>query len=225
MYSKQELEKYITEERLKPYLAVTNNNVHRAIELYLLYTRINESLYFPLQNIELIVRNSFYNVIVDKYGRDWIFEKKYLLQGRDRNSDILIKQINSIIESKRGNINSNDLISNLNFGFWAMLLDSNFEVFFWRPCLRVLFYKYSEVVLRKEIQIKLKFIKSIRNRVFHHENLLKYNLMDSYREIILFISLIPDEFSKWTEKYSTFIDSYNNLKSFIDLNRLDLKIN
>ncbi len=220
----KELETYITEERLKPYLVVTNNDFDMAIELYLLYTRINESLYFPLQNIELIVRNSFYRVIANKYGKDWIFEKRYLLQGRDKSNDLLIKQINSVIESKRGNIDSNDLISNLNFGFWTNLLDSNFEVFFWRPCLRILFCNYSKVVLRKEIQTKLKFIKSIRNRVFHHESLFKYNLMDSYKEIIFFISLISDEFSKWTEKHSTFIDSYNNLKNFIGTNRLKLNI-
>ncbi len=215
--------KYITEERLKPYLAVTDNDFDLSIELYLLYMRINESLYFPLQNIELIIRNSFYKIIANKYGKDWIFEKKYLLYGLSGKKDLLEKQLDLLYHKNKSIKNINDVISNVQFGFWLVFLDDDFEVTIWRPCLRKLFVKYDNKVLRSNIRDRLKFIKSIRNRVFHHETLLRYNLMDSYKEIIYFISLISDEFSKWTEKYSTFMNSYGNLENFIETNGLELK--
>ena len=141
------IDKYIIEERLKPYLAITDNNFNLAIELYLLYMRINESLYFPLQNIELIIRNSFYKVIADKYGKDWIFEKKYLLYGLSGKKRLLQEQIDLIYEKRRCIIDRNDLISNLNFNFWLIFLDDDFEVTIWRPCLRKLFIKHDNKVL------------------------------------------------------------------------------
>ena len=75
MYDK--LKDYLSEERLQPYLNISNNDKEKAIELYELYTKINESLYFPLQNIEIIVRNSFYNSIALKYSKNWIIDKDY----------------------------------------------------------------------------------------------------------------------------------------------------
>ncbi|MDR0423812.1 MAG: hypothetical protein LBH46_04495 [Rickettsiales bacterium] len=57
------LENCLSKERLNKYLPLTNNNKEKALILYKLYMSINESLYLPLQNIELIVRNSFYNAI------------------------------------------------------------------------------------------------------------------------------------------------------------------
>ncbi|GHU28729.1 hypothetical protein FACS1894152_6690 [Bacilli bacterium] len=222
MYS-EELEKYITRERLEPYLKLTNGDFEMAVRLYVLYTKINESLYFPLQNVELTVRNSFYKIIAEKYGDNWIFDTKYLLKGRDKSNDLLIKQINLAIErKKRKQINIDDLISNLSFGFWTTLLDSNFEVFFWRPCLRKLFRKSSNVLLRKEIQTEIKFIKEARNRIFHHENLLKYNLLDTYNKITSFIGLISEEFASWTREQSSFIHHYANLQNFLEENQISM---
>ena len=62
-------------ERLDPYLKLSDNDKNKALELYILYTKINESLYIPLQNVEVAVRNSFYESIALKYGYNWIMIK------------------------------------------------------------------------------------------------------------------------------------------------------
>ena len=221
-----EIEKFLSEERLKPYLLKCNNNKILALKLYYLYMSINESLYFPLQNVELIMRNSFYNSIALKYGKDWILEKDYLLTGLSRKKDLLQKQLDFVYQEKI-TPNINDIISNVSFGFWTTFLDDDYEVEIWRPCLRKLFnaiyINQKDTLIRKEIRNKLKEIKKIRNRVFHHENLINFNLYNCFQEIINFIMLLSNELKIFTEQNSNFNKAYNRLVEFTKINGIDIK--
>ena len=216
MYDK--LKDYLSKERLRPYLNISNNDKEKAIELYDLYMAINESFYISLQNIELAIRNSFCNEISKKYGNNWLLDKQYLLKGQSTKKRLLLEQIETIYQKYKKINNCNDIISNLSFNFWIVFLDDDFEITFWRPCLRKVFDNFGNRVLRSDIKNELKFIKNIRNRIFHHENLLKYNLMDSYNKIINFIKLISESLYIHTIEKSNFIKNYENLKNFIKNN-------
>ena len=52
-----DLEKYITKERLETYLINAKNSGSRAVDLYEWNTRISESLYTPLSYFEITLRN------------------------------------------------------------------------------------------------------------------------------------------------------------------------
>ena len=216
MYDK--LKDYLSKERLRPYLNISNNDKEKAIELYDLYMAINESFYISLQNIELAIRNSFCNEISKKYGNNWLLDKQYLLKGQSTKKRLLLEQIETIYQKYKKINNCNDIISNLSFNFWIVFLDDDFEITFWRPCLRKVFDNFGNRVLRSDIKNELKFIKNIRNRIFHHENLLKYNLMDSYNKIVNFIKLISESLYIHTIEKSNFIKNYENLKNFIKNN-------
>ena len=213
MYDK--IEKILSRERLDPYLKLSGNNKDKALELYILYTKINESLYIPLQNIEIAVRNSFYESIALKYGYNWIIDKTYLTTGLSRNKDLLLKKLDFVYKDKP-NPTITDIISNVSLSFWTVLLDDDFEVEIWRPCLYKLFNKSNNKLLRKDIRTRLKNIKEIRNRVFHHENPLKYDLLKSFNDIIDFIRLLSNDLAQITLQNTNFIEIYNQLNKTLD---------
>ena len=208
MYDK--IEKILSKERLDPYLKLSNNDKDKALELYILYTKINESLYIPLQNIEVAIRNSFYESIALKYGYNWIIDKTQILRGLSRKKRLLLEKLDFVYEDKP-NPTITDLISNVSLSFWTVLLDDDFEVEIWRPCLYKLFNKSNNKLLRKDIRTRLKNIKEIRNRVFHHENLLKYDLLKSFNDIIDFIRLLSNDLAAITLQNTNFMEIYNQL--------------
>lgn len=90
-----------------------------------------------LTTLELAIRNSFSDRLIDKYGLG-VFNTGHNV--------FSISQINQIerckaMLTKRGKAEAtfNDLVSNLNFGFWTQLVTKQYESRLWAPMLKSCF--------------------------------------------------------------------------------------
>jgi hypothetical protein len=70
----------------------------------------------------------------------------------------------------------------------------------------------------------LKNIKKIRNRIFHHENLLKFNLKNSFAEIMNFIKMLSNDMFVFTIKNTDFNEKYKILLDFVEKNNIKINI-
>jgi len=59
-----DLEEALSLERFGRYLAWSHGDRHQAIRLYTLNTKVSESLYTPLQMLEVALRNRIHRVLV-----------------------------------------------------------------------------------------------------------------------------------------------------------------
>lgn len=186
-----DLEKYITKERLETYLINAKNSGSRAVDLYEWNTRISESLYTPLSYFEITLRNICNERFRKEFGENWCFNN-HLLSGN--NPEKGKWAINKITEaenkvkrrkSEKGILNYNiklgDIISNLELSFWSNLFCANYNHNMWKPHLKYLFPNKE----RKELFKQIDSIRELRNRIFHHEPIIfDNNLENKYKLII-----------------------------------------
>ncbi len=90
------MEQALSLERFGRYLDWAAGDRARAIELYTLNTQISESLYTPLQMLEVALRNRIHAVMTETRHEDWFHDEGCLL-GKWQ-SDQLAKAIEEVRE-------------------------------------------------------------------------------------------------------------------------------
>lgn len=65
--------------RLSRYIELAPNNTIRQLELYQWNTALSESLYTPIQGLEITCRNFFHESLVNFYGESWFDNGKVKL--------------------------------------------------------------------------------------------------------------------------------------------------
>jgi len=210
----EDLIKFISKERLIPYLKLSNSNLEKALKLYEYNIRLNKSFYVPLHNIEICIRNTFHKTIADKYGNEWYYNSKLLLgtNKQDKTSLSRVEESLSRVRKKK-EFNIHDIIANLSLGFWSALLHPNHEIDIWRPCLRKIF-SLEEKITRHDIYTKVYKIKYFRNRIAHYECNLKRDFKGIHKMAYDLLNVISSEITDWTEAYDDFEEIYKEYEDF-----------
>ena len=194
MIDYNDLEQFLSRERLDKYLVLANDNEEEAIRLYKLNLKISAKMYILLSCFEVLFRNIINNSIIT-YDCDWINNLKHLHEKMtndfnkyqqlskskstdginkffDTQNEFIQRTENDLIKENK-NITTNYLVSRLNFAFWENLLSKNYESFIWNKFLKKVF-KTSRGSLQKDINE----LRRLRNRVTHNECILSYNIED-----------------------------------------------
>ena len=173
---------------------------------------LSESLYPVLQGVEITLRNSIHNAVSRKYNsHDWF---DYVLVEPEINS---WKRAREEVQSQKGKVNPNDIVSALTFGFWTGLLRRNYEQILWPQLLEDVFpYMPRDIRTRGQIARRVHRIRNLRNRVFHHEPVWHWNDLESHHnnirevidwinpDILVLLGLVdrfPETFSQGPEQY------------------------
>lgn len=205
-YTEEKLEVLIqglSSERLTKYHDLSPTNKTKQLKLYSWNTALSESLYTPIQGLEIVTRNYFHQKLSEKYGLCWY-----------DNTDIQLHypQMQSILQAKeslnreRKTINPSSIIAILSFGFWTGLLGSKYETKLWRPCLCKSFANKSKPFLRKETHHEYDLIRILRNRIAHHEPIIRKDLPNHNERILKMIGWFCQETALWIKKQSRFED-------------------
>jgi hypothetical protein len=155
------LQASISTERLSKYLAATKGNMANAITLYEMNVKVSQILYGALHGYEITLRNALHGQLTKYFGRsDW-----YSVVPLNQKDEALIREA----LEKLGNrgFSPDAVIAELKLGFWTGLTAGGYQADLWGPCLSKAFPNVSPN--RKVIHALLSDIKSLRNRVAHHE--------------------------------------------------------
>ena len=123
------------------------------------------------------------------------------------------------------NNNLNNLVPELNFGFWKSLINKGFyQNTIWNPCSKQIF-KYAKKSERNinSIKLKIKNIHKLRNRTFHHEPIWNYlNIDIVHSDIHFFINWINPKIGNWLREYDRFPEIYEITSNQLDLIKIYL---
>jgi hypothetical protein len=127
--------------------------------------------YWPvLTTLELAIRNSFSARLFDGFG-SVLFETETKFFSKPQ--VIQIERCKELLSKRGRNQPSiNDLVSNLNFGFWTQLVTKQYESRLWSPYLKDCFVSPAARD-RRIVEIRLREAVEIRNRLAHHETVSK----------------------------------------------------
>jgi hypothetical protein len=180
-FSHADLELALSLERFGRYLAWAGGDRESAIELYTLNTRISESLYTPLQSLEVALRNRIHVVMTEAFGGESWFRQAGVLQN-DRQPEQLAK---AIIDLKAVNKTPTPgrIVAALSFGFWTAMFGPDYEAL-WRATLRRIAAKPDGTSLRrKDFSGPLTPIRILRNRIAHHEPIIMWDLRKHHKKM------------------------------------------
>lgn len=188
----------LSHQRFHTYLKKSSFNKNYAFDLYLYNCRLSKSLLFPLQILEISLRNAINVFFIEKFGNDW--------PNSSCLKNILNKESLDCLEKakKRAKTtNYQDIVAATTLDFWSNLFRPEYDRSLWQTNIHKVF---NGSVTRKKIQTEVADLNKLRNRIAHHEPILDLNLNLLYTRLIYLIKLISNETSQWTQHFTTFYE-------------------
>ncbi|HWA90087.1 MAG TPA: hypothetical protein VG889_08645 [Rhizomicrobium sp.] len=171
------------------------------MRLYLWNAAVGQSFRFPLQTVEVALRNAVNDALIAIFGDEWWKSPSCRTHlGPNRRSEIdkaetRIRNVYGIVP------NTDQIMASLMFGFWAALTNTRYDRIW--PARRFAALPNLpantsfEGVARTAEQIQ-----NLRNRIFHHEPLLGRDLLDDYAQISNLLGWICPQTNVWMRKNS-----------------------
>jgi len=186
-------------------MSAGDGTLESAIRLYEVNARLSAALYSPLQTLEVTVRNAIDQQFQSSFGADWTTNGVINLQVQQQ--DDIRKALREVsVDDRGGNVEftHDDVVAELNFGFWVGVLGPKNEVEVWRKALWQAFPHRPKGTERKLVQGALNSIRRLRNRVAHHCRIIHRDLVQDHATILEVIGWICPDTRAWTAALSTF---------------------
>lgn len=205
-----EIEVSLSPDRFATYLAHTGGDREAAVRLYTWNTAVSAAFYGPLQALEIALRNAMHGELSNTYGADWY---DCAAAGLDRGASRKVMQSKTDLQRNKYAVDPPHVIASLSFGFWVSLLGpggyldetrarkANYEMTLWRPALRRAF-PHAVTLNRAGAHRPLDFLRSLRNRIAHHEPIFVRHLQQDYQNILELTGWISPHKRVWIEVHS-----------------------
>jgi hypothetical protein len=165
----------IAKEKLRQYLAASNEDKDLATEMFHLDGAIAAAFLEPIRLVELVLREAIHRRVSDLHGSRWMLNPM-IIDGRSfEKVTRSIKRIENITSSDK-------IVSDLNLGFWAGLFQKGgpgatdpyihvkHSATLWNPALSEIFS--GGFPSRKTAATLILRVSYLRNRIAHHEPIL-----------------------------------------------------
>lgn len=170
-------QRWLSAERLAPYLAACDGDPERAIELYEWNIGLGQAILRDISHLEVALRNACDRAMRESWGEGWLTDgdspaRRPVMRSSARGqldaNRINRKTIDAAIDRLPSNYEHGDLVAALMLGFWVHLADRSREVVIWRTGL---YRAWPAGTRRQDLQQSLYGILTMRNRVAHVERL------------------------------------------------------
>jgi hypothetical protein len=190
------LEKYLSPERLAAYVNYARGDKWVAIRLYERNTEVSEALYGVIQALEVTLRNAIHNILsVQLDGSEWY--ETFGLAVPEREA---LEEAKQKVLARPEALTPGRVIAELTFAFWGRLFSDSYDKTLWVPHLRKIFPLKLQN-RRSQIRGRLLQLKTLRNRIAHHERLIcgRQNVQQDYVDILETIGWINPIIKHWVE--------------------------
>lgn len=171
-------------------------NHHDALRLYTWNTAVSAAFYGPLQALEVALRNAVHSAMSAGHGQNWLLTGQLL---RPSEQYSVTKVTNRLSKAKK-QITADRAVAELTFGFWVELFANAYDTSIWRTDLYRVFSP--RIKNRQHIHDMLDRLRTLRNRIAHHEPIFQRNLQDDYDRIRLMVAAVNRPTLHWLDHHS-----------------------
>lgn len=172
-------ERWLSSDRLTPYLESCDGNIERALKLYEWNSNLSQIIMRDISYFEVALRNAYDRTMSESWdgAERWLIDndspaRRPVMRKSKRGeldaNRINRKTIDSVISRLPGNASTGSIIANLTLGFWVHLTDRSREATIWRTAL---WRAWPKGTNRQRLQPRLEGILRLRNRAAHAERL------------------------------------------------------
>jgi hypothetical protein len=201
----RELERALSYERFSRYLEWANGDRARGIQLYTLNTKLSESFYLPLQMLEVALRNRIHDVMADTYREDWLLRTGILTLEHQHGQ---IEDAKAELRRERKDITSGRIVAALPFSFWTSMFSPIYDTLWQQTLHRIARTPEGRGLRRKDFSTPLKTLRTLRNRIAHHEPILRWNLPKHHDNAVKLTEWLSPAAADWCRTHSRFHAMY-----------------
>lgn len=194
----------LSEPRFATYLQHCNNDRTCALELYQWNLEISSAFLLPLHLLEISLRNAVSECLESTYTSNWPWNQRFILSlpnSNGYNPRRNLQQTASMQSPTMGKV-----VSELKFVFWEKMFTARHDIRIWNQHIRTAFPNSPQQMTPRQIREQafqdIFTIRSLRNRIAHHEPIFRRNLQEDYNKI--------HELVEWRDK--TTADWMNNIQ-------------
>ncbi len=169
-------EEHLSAPRFARYVQATHGDRPSAARLYTWNTAISAAFYGPLQSCEVGLRNAVHSVMREDFGDHW-YESPDILRSSERD---LARQAVNRLERRHVIPDCDRVVAELTLGYWVGLFANAYDQSLWRSHLHRLMRPRPK---RPKLFDDLDHLRTLRNRIAHHEPLLRRDLADDHDRV------------------------------------------
>lgn len=199
----------LSPERFATYLALASGETdairrERALAQYLYNARLAAAFLFPLHVVEVTLRNAVDGVLVGLYGPQWPDDSACLAK--------LTPQSRASLEKAKARAQRHEgrqagsrgqVVAELSFDFWSNLFRSHYDRPLWQIKLREALPHCPSTMKRRHVQIEVRDINALRNRIAHHEPIFKLDVTNLHSRIVSLVAMRCPATASWLRSHST----------------------
>lgn len=167
-----------------------------ALQLYTWNTTVGAAFYGPLQTLEVTLRNAVHGVMSANYGSRW-FQDSRFLRANDRH---FVDKTIQHLRNRSKPVPPTRIVAELPFRFWVALFANTYDATIWRTDLHRIFAP--KVKDRRGLHETLDRLRTLRNRIAHHEPIFDRHLNYDYRQIRTIVGLLDKPVLIWLDHHS-----------------------
>ena len=190
----------MNELQIKKYITAKRFSVYADMDAYKENLKKSKQIYIPLSMVEVSLRNSINDAFEKLYGGGWLVNEAAFLHQKELEKVFHAKEK---LRNRHEEITKEKLVAELTFGFWTglfkTLYDKNMRFGNLKQIFPNLPPRNKMLIDRRTLSLKLNHIREFRNRVFHHENILKHryeNIEENIYEILDYLDQDLQDFTK-----------------------------
>lgn len=197
-----ELEKHFSQARLGRYRATCDGDQARAARAYVNNMLLAEAMMPMLSVLEISLKNSIHRQLSASHGRidwwtTWAQDPLFAWQARE------IGNARAKLKRRTETATPDKIIAELTFGFWSSLFNAHYQSILWKD-LRLVFPRCPKSQRQRHtVSSALNQIRHLRNRVFHHEQLLWLapSLIDLHAKGMEVIGWLDPQLPSWLARF------------------------
>ncbi len=187
----------LSRPRMRTYEHAAKGDVELALKLYAWNAQLSAALLVPLHICEVVVRNSIAETLEKVYEKEW-----HKSNGFQRSLPTDMKRLlEKGMEKAGGNASVDKLIPELSFSFWQKMFTKRFDQRLWNKYLLISFPKINSKIsvqeLRSNLFDDLEEVKSLRNRIAHHEPIFHKRINDYLFKMNKLVSFRCEDTAQW----------------------------
>jgi hypothetical protein len=199
------IEDTLSADRFGTYLGWAGGDRNKAVVLYTLNALLSESLYTPLHMFEVALRNRIHHVMSVVHGDTWFDRPEH--QANLIQADMIAKARKELAEQGKADTPAR-IVAALTFGFWTAMLGKEYENL-WQMTLKDIAKREDGKGLRrKDFTKSLGAIRTLRNRLAHHETVLHWDLRKHHANIMQLTGWLSPVAADWCKVYGRFENLY-----------------
>ena len=193
----------LSHTRLRSYLIAVDGDLSYALLLYLWNGQVSAAFLEVLSYVEIVVRNSWHrhlqNASKEKTGSS-IWHEGFRVQLNDYSQRDL-KQARERLKARGKEGNSDQVVAELNFGFWRFLVAKQYRTTLWPLAGKYAFPNIDPSQIQ-QLSTVMGRLHDLRNRIAHHEPIHMRNLERDLADCLWVIGGVCLTTRQWVESNS-----------------------